>query len=170
REGLREVIAQLQGFEAAAGAWEKEILPSRLGEYDPAWLDELCLNGDVSWGRLEARPEGNGTPTRSAPLGLVLRKDLPWLLQPRAELDDESLSAKARDVLEFLRRAGASFLEDIVAGAHRLRVEVEEALWELVAAGRVTGDGFSGLRALLPVQAPRGGGARYRFYARWNRK
>jgi ATP-dependent Lhr-like helicase len=73
-------------------------------------------------------------------------------------------------VLALLRRVGASFLEDIGTGVRRLRTEVEEALWELVAAGRVTGDGFAGLRALLPVQAPRNGGPRYRFYARWNRK
>ena len=46
----RAVIAQLQGFEAAAGAWEREILPARVADYDPAWLDELCLGGEVVLG------------------------------------------------------------------------------------------------------------------------
>src|SRR5204863_6492810 len=88
----------------------------------------------------------------------------------REGLEDDELSQKARDVLAFLRASGATFLEDIAAGTRRLRVEVEEALWELVAAGRVTGDGFSGLRALLPAQTPRGAGARYRWYANWKRR
>jgi ATP-dependent Lhr-like helicase len=39
------VIADLQGFEAAAGAWERAILPARVVGYDPAWLDALCLSG-----------------------------------------------------------------------------------------------------------------------------
>jgi ATP-dependent Lhr-like helicase len=100
---------------------------------------------------------------------VVLRRDLPWLLAPRDDLDEESLSAKAKDVLRFLREAGASFLEDIVGGAHRLRAEVEEALWELVAAGRVTADGFAALRALLPATGG-SGSARRRWYARWNKR
>jgi ATP-dependent Lhr-like helicase len=170
REGLKEIVAQLQGFEAAAGAWEKEIFAARVAEYDPQWLDELCLGGEAAWGRLEGRPDGSTIPSRAAAIGVVLRRDLPWLLASREGLTDEELSQKARDVLAFLRASGASFLEDIAAGVRRLRAEIEEALWELVAAGRVTGDGFAGLRALLPVQAPRGAGARYRWYARWNRK
>ncbi len=168
REGLRDVVAQLQGFQAAAGAWEREILPARLGEYDPRWLDELCLSGEVTWGRLEARAEGTATPTRAAPIALVLRRDLPWLLGPRDGIDEAGLSPKARDLLAYLRHAGASFEEDLVAGTRRLRAEIEDALWELVAAGRITGDGFAGLRRLLPGEAP-SGGARGRWYARWSR-
>jgi ATP-dependent Lhr-like helicase len=170
RDGVREVIAQLQGFEAAAGAWEKEILPARVADYDPQWLDELCLGGEVAWGRLEARPDGSTIPSRAAAIGIVLRRDLPWLLAPREGLGDDELSQKARDVLAFLRAGGAAFLEDIAGGVRRLRAEIEEALWELVAAGRVTGDGFAGLRALLPAQTPRGAGARYRWYAHWKRR
>jgi ATP-dependent Lhr-like helicase len=167
RDGLRQVIEQLQGFEAAAGAWEKEILPARVAEYDSRWLDDLCLGGEVVWGRLEARVDGGGTPSRAAPLGLALRADLPWLLAPREGLDDDGLSAKARDVLAHLRRAGASFFEDLLAGTRRLRAELEEALWELVAAGRITCDGFGGLRALLP-QTPQGRrGPRARWYGNW---
>jgi len=168
--GLARVIADLQGFEAAAGAWERAILPARVVGYDPAWLDALCLSGGVSWGRLAARPAG-GTPSRAAPIALVRRADLPWLLAPDTTqpLDDDALSPAARDVVAFLGRTGASFLDEIIAGTRRLRAEVEDALGELVSAGRVTGDGFSGLRALISATQTRGG-ARARWHARWTRR
>ena len=54
-DGLARVIEQLQGFETAAGAWEREVLPARLCGYDPAWLDQLCLAGHVVWARLSPR-------------------------------------------------------------------------------------------------------------------
>ncbi len=171
REGLREIVAQLQGFEAAAGAWEREILPARLSEYDPAWLDDLCLAGELTWGRLAARPDGTAIPSRASAIGLCERRSLSWLLAPRDGITDEELSDKAREVLEHLQRCGASFTEDILGGVRRLRVEVEEGLWELVAAGRITCDGFSGLRALLPAAPHRGGGgARHRFYSRFTKR
>jgi len=168
RAGLLRVIEQLQGFEAAAGAWEREILPARVAAYDPAWLDALCLAGDVTWGRLAAR-EAASAPNRTATIALVRRRDLAWLLSPRDGMEDVLLSAAARDVLAFLREAGASFTDDIVHGARRLRSEVEDALWELVGAGRVTGDGFAGLRALVSATSHRGG-MRARWHARWTRR
>jgi ATP-dependent Lhr-like helicase len=90
-------------------------------------------------------------PTRGAPLAFALRQDLPWLLEPApcAHEDAEGLSAPAREVLGVLKRAGASFLTDLVHQTGRLAMEVEEALWELVACGLVTGDGMAGLRTLL---------------------
>jgi ATP-dependent Lhr-like helicase len=167
--GLARVIAQLQGFEAAAGAWERDIFPARIAGYDSAWLDALCLSGGVAWGRLEARPAG-GTPSRAALIAIARRADLPWLLEPRAAGEDgATLSAPARDVLAFLARAGASFQDEIVTGTRRLRAEVEDGLGELVSAGRVTGDGFSGLRALISASSVRGG-SRARWHARWSRR
>ncbi len=168
RAGLLRVIEQLQGFEAAAGAWERDILPVRVGRYDPSWLDGLCLSGEVTWGRLAAR-EAAGAPNRTATIALVRRRDLGWLLAPREGMEDAQLSAAARDVLGFLRDGGASFVDDIVHGARRLRAEVEDALWELVGAGRVTGDGFAGLRALVSASGARGS-ARARWHGRWARR
>ncbi|WP_437727795.1 DEAD/DEAH box helicase [Sorangium sp. So ce861] len=152
--GLGRVIEQLQGFELAAGAWESEVLPARVAGYGEGLLDALCLSGEVAWGRVV--PRDASAPTRAAPITLALRRDLPWLLAPReaeGEPPPASLSEPAQGVLSFLARAGASFFDDIAAGAGRSRAEVEEALWELVAAGLVTGDGFAALRSLL------GGGA-----------
>ena len=168
RAGLLQIIAQLQGFEAAAGAWEREIFPARVAHYDPAWLDSLCLSGEVTWGRLAGRDVASA-PNKTAPIALVRRRDLAWLLASRDGLDDAQLSAPARDVLGFLRDSGASFVEDIVSGARRLRTEVENALWELVGAGRVTGDGFAGLRALVSATSARGS-TRSRWHARWSRR
>ena len=170
RGGLSQVIAQLQGCEIAAGAWEREVLPARVVGYDNAWLDGLCLSGELAWGRLAPR-EAAMAPSRAAPIAIVRRRDLHWLLVP-GDTDpdaDAGLSAPARDVLRYLREAGASFLDDIIQGAHRLRSEAEDALWELVSAGRVTGDGFAGLRALISATQSRGG-ARARWHARWNRR
>jgi ATP-dependent Lhr-like helicase len=164
RDGLLRVIERLQGFEAAAGVWERELLPSRVAAYQPAWLDELCLSGEVTWGRLglhaSARHAGRHL-SAAVPVALMLRRDLPWLLEPRPALEAPAAapppagavpiqpSGPARDVLTHLEHRGASFVDDIAAGVRRLRIEVEEALCELVTAGLVTGDGFAGLRSLL---------------------
>lgn len=148
--GLARVIEQLQGFDIAAGAWEADILPARVENYDESWLDLLCLSGEVAWGRLAPRASAGGAPTRAAPISLVLRRDLPWLLEPTAaSTTDEGLSEEARKVLTMLGAAGASFFDDIVRGTRLSRRDVEEGLWELVSAGRITGDGFAGLRGLL---------------------
>jgi ATP-dependent Lhr-like helicase len=147
RAGVLRAIDQLQGFELAAGAWESEVLPARVDGYEPAWLDELCLSGEVVWGRLAPRDAG-ATPTKAAPITLARRRDLPTLLAPDAA-GEEGLSEPARAVLGALRSLGASFFDELVAASRRGRSEVEEALWELCAAGRVTGDGFGGLRALI---------------------
>ena len=60
RAGLLEVLEQLQGIEAPAAEWEAQILPARVAGYDPRWLDELCLSGEVVWGRLTPRAERTG--------------------------------------------------------------------------------------------------------------
>jgi ATP-dependent Lhr-like helicase len=122
----------------------------------------------VTWGRLAARDAATA-PNRTAPIALVRRRDLAWLLASRDGLGDAQLSAAAREVVTFLREAGASFVDDIVHGARRLRAEVEDALWELVGAGRVTGDGFAGLRALVSATGARGP-TRARWHARWVRR
>lgn len=162
REGLARVIAQLQGFEIAAGAWEREILPLRIADYEPALLDDLCLSGHVTWGRLALRETAKGAPSRSAPIALVERRNLDWLLAPRADANGDNLSHPARDLLAFLQTAGASFTDEIIAGTRRLACEVEDALGELVASGWVTGDGFAGLRALLTPASKRSRGPRGR--------
>ena len=167
RDGVLEVIRQLQGLELPAPAWEEQILPARIKNYDAADLEALCLSGLVAWGRLRpgAPPEPDGEapngrrtrkpqsaqPTRRALLAFLMREEVGLFLKPR-EAEDAwrgNLSGAALEILDFLKERGASFLADITAATGRLRTEAEEALWELVARGLVTGDGVAGLRALI---------------------
>jgi ATP-dependent Lhr-like helicase len=158
--GLMEIVEQLQGFETAAAAWEKEIFPARIANYQPDLLDRLCLVGEVTWGRWTHRPTQAEVPahrpglTRTAALGIGMRADIAWLLDS-APADEEGLSVVARNVLAFLQRRGASFFLEICAGTRHLPAEVEEGLWQLVAAGLVTADAFEGLRALVTGEARR---------------
>jgi ATP-dependent Lhr-like helicase len=152
RDGLARVIEQLEGFELAAAGWEREVLPARVARYEPGWLDDLCLSGEVAWGRLRRHESARHAGRRLSgvvPITLLRRQNLAWLLEPRDGGDESGLSAPARDVVAHLRAAGASFTDEIAARVRRLRIEVEEALCELVSAGLVTGDGFAGLRSLL---------------------
>ncbi len=172
--GLAEVIGQLQGFHAAAGAWERELLSARVADYERGLLDELCLSGEVAWGRLavtpapDEAPRRRNAPTRNAPVTLALREDLPWLLDAVGG-SAPPLGPSARALVDVLARRGASFLPELAAATGRLPGEIEQALWELVSAGLVTCDGFSGLR-LLVDPPPRGRVVRRPAYAggRWS--
>ena len=168
--GLLEAIEGLQGFEAAAGAWEQHLLRARLTDYNPAHMDNLCFGGEVVWGRMARRktsPEpvvSKSSLSKSGPVTLGLREDLDWLLEGDVA-DDEKLSGAARDVLKVLANRGASFVPDIVSESKRLPSEVEDALWQLVAAGRATADGFTPLRRLAtgtPAAIKRNGRLRRR--------
>ena len=162
-DGLFQVLRQLQGYEISAAAWESSVLPSRLAEYDPEWLDRLCLSGEIQWGRLSPHPVAMETgevrrvrPTRVAPLAFFLREDAAALLPPATQMP--LLSHPARDILTALEARGASFFEEILRATGRLASEVEDGLWELVAAGLVTADGFENLRALIDPKRRRGEG------------
>jgi ATP-dependent Lhr-like helicase len=154
-DGLLEIIRQLQGYEAPAPAWESQILKARVANYDPELVDELCLSGEVMWARVSPHPaleESEGRrirATRVAPIGLLLRDDAEWLIGSRPSTDASgSLSPAARDVVTILSK-GALFVNELARAANRPPGEIEEALWELVAAGLVTSDGFENLRALI---------------------
>ena len=164
REGSRGVLAvveQLQGFELAAGAWEKAVFPARVTGYRREWLDEVCLDGGVAWGRLSVRGEADepprraGAPSRATPVTLTIRDDLPWLLRAaRGEhRPAEPGPGSTSDVLDALRQRGALFPPDLEALTGRLPSEVEEALWDGVARGLVTADGFRAVRTLFARRA-----------------
>jgi ATP-dependent Lhr-like helicase len=153
-DAIEVVVAQLEGFEAAAGAWETEILPARLEEYEPAWLDDQCLSGRISWARLRPRsPRPNGergiTPVRTTPITLLARRHAPLWAALSPLPDGVQPSGRAQTVVDCIREHGASFFDELVEGTGLLRNQVEEALAELVALGLVNSDSFGGLRALL---------------------
>jgi ATP-dependent helicase Lhr and Lhr-like helicase len=163
--GLLEVIRQLSGFEAAASSWDSQLLRTRMAKYEPHLLDRLCLSGAVSWGRLSPHPRlmdtsdrerlRRITPTSVAPISLFPREDSTWLLDVfqtglwHGPDPFAALSAVAQNVREVLQQRGASFFADLVQATGHLPAEVEGGLWELVAAGLVTADGFDNLRALM---------------------
>jgi len=194
--GALEVLQQLQGFEIPANAWERQVLARRIVDYDPAWLDQLCLTGAVGWGRLSPHPatvesaatvSTNGDapagrqrrviPTSVAPITFFVREEADWMSirkhphpstssgqafsqhQGEAGHPGSGLSHGAQLVLEFLRQRGASFFADIVRGTGKLKAEIETGLWELVAAGLVTADGFDNLRALIDPKRRAGQGS-----------
>jgi ATP-dependent Lhr-like helicase len=154
-DALAVLIDQLEGFEAPAAAWEAEILPSRMSDYDPALLDSLCLSGQVLWARLTAPKNGDRTkssgPVRTTPISLINRRDTAlWnLLFPGTAREQVTLSHSAGAVFDFLSANGASFFTDLVDGVGLLRTQAEDALGELVACGLVTADSYAGMRALL---------------------
>ena len=161
-DGTLQIIRQLQGYEIPAAAWESEILARRIANYDPEFLDELCFSGEVMWARVSPHPavEQNRRvrPTRIAPVTLFLREDADWLMRAAHPADTSGLSHPAREVLLALERNGASFFVDLVRQTSRLSSEVEDALWELLAGGFVTADGFDNLRALIDPKRRRGEG------------
>jgi ATP-dependent Lhr-like helicase len=170
-DALDAVIAQLQGFEAPAAAWEADILPARLDDYDFTWLDDLCLSGRAVWTRLTL-PAANASagspgPIRTTPVTLLPRRAAAaWTrAAPLATSLSQAPGARAQQVAEYLRAHGASFFDEIAEGSGLLRTAVEDALAELVAWGLVSSDSFAGLRALLTPsekRKPFGGGKRHR--------
>ncbi len=166
RLGLHEAVGQLQGFEAAAAAWETDLLPSRVAKYQPEWLDTLSFSGELSWGRLRApRRADNGERlmpasglTRVAPIAMAFRDDLGWMLPPErlaaGAASPEGARPEALKVYEALKKEGALFFDGLVEVTGLLPEQVKDALSELAALGAVTSDGFSALRGLVLARRP----------------
>ncbi len=143
-EGLASVIEQLEGFELAAAAWENDVLPARVADYDGEQLDRLCMSGRVAWGRLTP---GTRAPLRTSPIALLRREHAgAWKAAADPAL---AYSSEASAVRAALERQGASFFHEVAKGTKLLPAFVERALAELAGAGAVTADSFAGLRALL---------------------
>jgi ATP-dependent Lhr-like helicase len=170
-DALEILVRQLEGFEAAAGAWETEILPARLDGYEPSWLDDQCLAGRIAWARLRprnTRPNGgerSASPVRTTPITFLARRHAGLWASLSSTEDPVCPSSRAEAVADYIRHYGASFFDELVDGTGLLRPQVEEALAELVASGLVNSDSFAGLRALLAPpdrRGPRAGGRRRR--------
>ncbi len=153
-EGLQQLVAQLDGYEVAANAWERTVLPSRLDHYDPSLLDMLCLAGEVGWARVSS---ASSTSVVSAtPIALFLRDNAEAWRSLRAEGTGIVLSEEAQRILETLRTRGALFARDLGNN--------EAAIGELVSAGLIASDAFAGLRALIAASNDR----RPNFSGRWS--
>ena len=160
-DGTLQIVKQLQGYEISAAAWEPEVLARRIARYEPEFLDQLSLAGEVMWARLSPHPAFEDPeprrvrPTRTAPIAIFLRESAEWL---QGTTDTPVLSHAAGEILKQLEQRGASFFNDLTRATGRLASEVEDGLWELVAAGLVTADGFENLRSLVDPKRRRGEG------------
>ena len=155
RDALATVVEQLEGFQAAAGAWENDLLPARLKDYGGTWLDELCRSGRIVWTRLAGRIKASSGPVRGTPIVLLPRRQLAAWYALASEAPPPELSSRAQRVFETLHGQGALFFDELQQDARLLRSELEDALGELVAVGLVNADSFAGLRALLAPAAKR---------------
>lgn len=155
REALAGVVEQLEGFQAAAAAWEADLLPARLKDYGGTWLDELCRSGRIVWTRLAGRLKASGGPVRGTPIVLLPRRQLPAWYALASDAPAPEMSARAQRVFDCLQAQGALFFDELQHEAHLLRSELEDALGELVAVGLVNADSFAGLRALLAPASKR---------------
>jgi ATP-dependent Lhr-like helicase len=174
-DGLREIIAQLDGFELPAAAWERSVLPARMSPYEPQLLDLLCLAGEAGWARLSAPAGDPAMPPRLVPATAVAvflcEHAAAWQMSTADEVAvrEAALPADARTVLRALRTRGASFLRDLAAATGLDADALRAAVGSLVASGLAVSDGFAGLRAL--VRAARRGrephDRRATFAGRW---
>jgi ATP-dependent Lhr-like helicase len=161
---LDPVVNQLEGFVVPAGGWESEILPARIKDYRPAWLDARCLAGQATWMRLAPR-NGRPGPVRTTPIMLAPRRHAALWRSLAPSTDPLPPSPRAQAVVDYLAANGASFVDELLQHCGLLRTQLEEALAELVALGLITSDSFAGLRALLVPSSerrPLGGGRRRR--------
>jgi ATP-dependent Lhr-like helicase len=169
-EGVFEALRQLEGFEAPAIEWERTLLPARVANYDPRYLDGLCLSGAVGWGRISPhpawfsgdKPNGDGAarprrviPTNAAPITFYIRETADWLPHALAQqcVEEEKLAAAlsphALLLRSLLQQRGACFANDIQRIANLTRLQTQHALWELATAGLAAADGFDQLRACM---------------------
>jgi len=160
RESLGTLVEQLEGFQAAATAWESDLLPARLKDYGSTWLDELCRSGRIVWTRLSGRLKASGGPVRGTPIVLLPRRQLGAWHALASDAPAPELSSRAQRVFDCLQTHGALFFDELQHDAHLLRSELEDALGELVAVGLVNADSFAGLRALLTPASKRSRTAR----------
>lgn len=174
---LQRTLSRLDGLSASATLWETDIYPARINAYDPSWLDVMCISGGLVWGRysppivkgaVSAQGVNAGSrkpgPVKATPITMLMRTNLDlWeTLAPKPKVDagaeEVLLSPTASRIEDDLRQHGASFFDQISRRTALLRSQLESGLAELVSAGRLTSDSFTGLRALLTPDSRKPGG------------
>ena len=162
-ERLRQVLSAFSGLFLPVEVWERDVLPLRLPGYDPAWLDRLCAAGEFVWVGLADSGAGAAPAPGTLKAAFFPRSAVAGLLPLLQESTDRPpLSAEARRIAALLKQKGASFLTDLQDGFHSAAPggkTLQEALWELVAAGLVTNDTFAPLRQKWPLPEQKSGAA-----------
>ena len=145
-DGLREIIGQIQGYENFQAVLERDVLPSRVKDYDPSMLDRLCYSGETFWRRFDYKRLKRGQ------IGLCFREDRDWIVANPNEVEmelnqwDDDIPEVCDAVRSFLRENKACFFGDIVKGTDLDWRLVLRAIWHLVWTGEATNDGFESIR------------------------
>jgi ATP-dependent Lhr-like helicase len=148
-EALLDAIEQLQGAAIPASVLEREVLPARIQDYSPAMLDTLMAAGEVVWVGVEPLGERDGR------IALYLTDHVSRLRPPRSA-DEEGIDGRAGEILDYLRRNGASFFGALHQGTSGgFPNEAVDALWDLVWKGLVTNDTLHALRAYARTEDTR---------------
>jgi ATP-dependent Lhr-like helicase len=165
-DGLLQVLRQLQGYEISAAAWELSVLPQRVAKYDPELLDR-CASGEVMGAIVAASRAGDSyRAARSADEVARWRSSCGRTRRSYARRRRVPVASPGAGRVAGAASPGALFFNELLRATGRLASEVEDGLWELVAGGLVTGDGFENLRALID---PRAAAARSRADQRGSR-
>lgn len=144
-DGLRTVIAQLQGFEVVQGALEAELLSERLRDYSPALLDRLIASGEVCWGRV-------GPGIKRGKLTVCFRQDRPWLMAAAERAvephqpSDVDIAAEVERVRAFFRARQTAFFDDAITATGLGEDVVLRAVWSLAWRGEITCDSYECVR------------------------
>ena len=153
---LAKILDQLEGYELPAAAWEADVLPARLADYDSSWLDSLCQTGRYTWVRLSTGGDVNSRaartgPIRTSPVAVLPRRRVGLWAGTTGQRKTGAivLSPAGKRLEEYLAKNGASFFDELMDSSGLLRTQLEDALGELVVAGLASSDSFAGLRALL---------------------
>src|SRR5256885_1928470 len=131
--------APLQGIALPVEAWERDVLPRRVGTYSPTWMDQLCASGELVW--IGAGAIGR----RSGRVALYFREDAAHVGPPPSKVDPPS--QPEHDAVRERLMSGACFFTDLLVDVELAPEHLQEALWDLVWAGEVTNDAFAPLRA-----------------------
>ncbi|MBK8464174.1 MAG: ATP-dependent helicase [Nigerium sp.] len=137
-DGVLRAVEQLAGAVLPASAIESMILPSRVRDYAPALLDELCAGGEVTWRGHGALAQGDGWVSLW-PADLIA-------LAPPPVAGPEGGAELA--IVAALASGGASFFAALAASDPAGQTTAE-ALWSLAWKGLVTNDTFGPVRARL---------------------
>lgn len=145
-DGIVTAIDQLSGVPVPASAWEPLVLASRVSNYQPAMLDELMAAGEVLWSGAGALPGNDGW------VSMHLADSADLTLNPAIEYEPGDAQQR---LLDHLRNNGGGYffrqLTDVAGGMDTVLSDqdVVSALWDLAWAGRITGDTFAPVRALI---------------------
>ena len=173
-DGLRAVLESLDGFELAADAWERAVLPDRVRRLSTIHARHalphrrcrlgaavLLVPGYDAAGRRDAdravpaRARGGVADTARAGDGRLgpFGSGDGGCRGPALQMTPER--QRARLVFDALRARGASFIAELIASCGLDEAAVRSALADLVAAGLVASDGFGGLRTILRASGGR---------------